>query len=239
MTASLVDELANVPEPEPDPGDVWGAAVFEEDETPQEKPKRRYRRRQPKVDEDGNEIKTPVTRVPRAAKLKEELLEPLVSLATDLATVAPTVSGVLIVRAERTVDGMVDLASGHKRTMAALSKVAKFSKGADVLETVLLVLFAAAVDFGRIPVNSPLLDHLGHVEIARDAAGKAKRDPEDGKIIKEKITLREIYDKMHPELPESGQDGPPPMPSWDTPSTMAAPLRPPIPMNNYFMDSQG
>src|SRR5215210_2508997 len=111
-------------------------------------PKRTRRRRTQSEDGDA----PPRTRAPRNSKLNEELLEGYVSLATDFATVMPTVSGVLIHRAERTVDGIVALAQGHPRVMKALRTSAKFSKGADVLQTVFLVLVAAAIDLGRISV---------------------------------------------------------------------------------------
>lgn len=241
---SLLEEVANAPEPEPATDDeVWGQAVLEGlDDKPEDpgegKPARRTRRpRKPKVDPETGEPVPPTTRAPRGAKLKEELLEPFVSLATDVATFAPTVSGVLIVRAERTVDGMVDLATGHKRTMAALQKVAKVSKGTDVLETVLLVLVAAAVDVGRIPLGSPLLDNIGHVEIQRDDHGKARRDG-DGKLIKNKITIREIYNKTHGDDEQSAPPGPPPMPEFEQITETGAPMRF-VPMNNRFEEPRG
>lgn len=243
MTASLMEDIANAPEPEPTPEDEWGKAILEQAEQPSDvdKPVRRRRGRPRKVDPETGEPVPPTPRtprVPRSDKLKEELLEPFISLATDLATVAPTVSGVLIVRAEKTVDGVVDLASGHKRTLAALHKVAKVSKGTDVLETVLLVLVAAAVDSGRLPLASPLLDNIGHVEIERDDKGKAKRD-DDGKILKSKVTIREIYNKMHPEGEESQPAGPPPMPDFGQVSVNSgAPLHF-VPMNNLFEEPRG
>ncbi len=153
---------------------------------------RRTRRPRSTVDEDGN----PRTRQPRNAKLQEELLEGYVSLATDLATVMPTVSGVLIHRAERSVDGIVKLAQGHPRVMKALRTSAKFSHAADLLQTGFLVIVAAMIDMGRIPVEHSILDTLGDVSIARGPDGKALRDSA-GRVAKERVTLREIYDAMH------------------------------------------
>lgn len=176
MTSSLVDEDFDL-----------SAAVLEDDEDV--KPKRTRRRR---TTDDGE----PRTRAPRNSKLSEELLEGYVSLASDFATVMPTVSGVLIHRAERTVDGIVALASGHPRVMKALRTSAKFSKGADVLQTVFLVLVAAAIDLGRISVDHPILDTLGDVQIQKDEKGKAVKD-HTGRIVKERVTLRDIYDTMH------------------------------------------
>lgn len=179
MTATLTetDELP----------DYLSSATLEDDDAP----KRTRRRRKPASDDDA----TPRTRAPRNSKLSEELLEGYVSLATDFATVMPTVAGVLIHRAERTVDGIVSLAQGHPRVMKALRTSAKFSKGADVLQTVFLVIVAAAIDIGRIPVDHPILDTLGDVTIVKGPDGKAARD-NSGRIIKERMSLRDIHDAM-------------------------------------------
>lgn len=234
MTTALYDEVANAPDPEPTPEvtteDSWETAtVVAPQRTRQRQPRKR------KVDPDTGEEITP-TRVSRNSTLKEQLLEPYVSIASDLSTVAPTTAGVLIIRAEKTVDGLVDLASGHKRTMAALRKAAKGSKAVDVIETVLMIVIAAAVDFGRLPLESALLDTIGHVEIVRGPDGKFVKD-QQGKMIKEKTTLRDIRNKMVPESEETSPPGPPPMPQWQgTSETGSGPLRPPIPMNNAWME---
>lgn len=242
MTHTLLEEAANAPEPPETPADAptdgeWGddvVSVVAPQRTRQRRP------RKPRVDPDTGEPLPPVERVSRNTTLKEQLLEPYVSLASDLATIAPTVAGVLIIRAEKSVDGMVDLASGHKRTMLVLKKVAKGGKAIDLLETLLLIIVAAAVDVGRLPLDSPLLDHLGHVEIARDSRGKFAKD-EHGKMIKEKTTLREIRNKMVPAEDETLPSGPPPMPEWNvTPGPGpegTGPLRSPVPMNNMWVQA--
>lgn len=200
--------------------DYLSGAVLEDDEP------KRTRRRKTTSDDDG----TPRTRAPRNAKLSEELLEGYVSLATDFATVMPTVSGVLIHRAERTVDGIVALASGHPRVMKALRTSAKFSKGADVLQTVFLVLVAAAIDIGRIPVDHPILNTLGDVHIVKDKNGKPMRDA-SGRMVKERTSLRDIHDTMHGS-DSSGQAESPfadfAVPQW--PMTGTGPMTMP-PMN--------
>lgn len=166
--------------------DYLASATLEDDDAP----KRTRRRRRSTSDDD-----TPRTRAPRNSKLTEELLEGYVSLATDVATVMPTVSGVLIHRAERTVDGIVSLAQGHPRVMKALRTGAKFTKGADVLQTVLLVVVAAMVDMGRIPLDHMILDTLGDVSIVKGPDGKPVRDAA-GRIAKERMTLRDIHNAM-------------------------------------------
>lgn len=213
MTAVIDTEVGELP-------DYLSGATLEDDT----EPKRTRRRRAPSVDEDGN----PRTRAPRGAKLQEELLEGYVSLATDLATVMPTVSGVLIHRAERSVDGIVKLAQGHPRVLKALKTSAKFSHAADVLQTVFLVAVAAMIDVGRISVDHPILDTLGDVTIAKDATGRAKRDGA-GRIIKERVSLREIYDTMH-GTDSAESTGPDPFAAPNVSSPFGAPTTMP-PMN--------
>lgn len=220
MTSSLFDDIANAPDDLPDI--MAGASM--EDDVPQTAKRTRRTRAARIVRDDGTEEEAPriTTRVPRNAKLKDDLMETYVSLASELAVVAPTMSGVLILRAERTMDGLVALASGHKRTMAALRKVANAGKGVDLLQTLVLVIAAAAVDFGRIPIDHPFLDHFGHVEIRRDEKGNAVRDS-TGKMVKDKKSLREIHEMMNgspsTDTPEDPMYDPrvyaPPPPQWN------------------------
>ena len=200
MTSSLIDQIAAAPpEPERSIDDVFADAVIEET-TPRTTPRPRGRPRKPKFDDDGNPIE-PTPRQPRQpsnAKLSEDLLETTVSLASDISAVAPTVAGVLIARAEKTVDGLLALSAGHKRTTAALRKVASASKVTELLSTALLIVVAAMVDFGRLPSDSPILDRIGYTELTRDDKGKPVRD-EQGKFVKDKKTIRDIYNVMHPD----------------------------------------
>lgn len=216
MTSTLIRDIENAP-PEPEPEEIED--LFSGMETEELQPRTRQRRpRKPRVDAEGNPL-PPVTRQPRNAKLAEDLLETTVSVASDLSAVAPTVAGVLIARAEATVDGMMALASGHKRTTAALRKVASVSKVAELLSILSLIVVAAMVDFGKIPVDSPILDRIGYAEISRNEQGKARKD-DQGRIVKDHKTIRDIYNTMHPDQ-ESTLDGPPAMPDWNgqTPST--------------------
>jgi hypothetical protein len=177
MTATVeVDEMP----------DYLSGASLEDDDAP----KRTRRPRKPR-DPDA----PPVTRAPRNAKLADELLEGYVSFAGDIAGVMPTVSGVLIHRAERSVDGIIGLAQGHPRVMKALRTTAKASKAADVLQTAVLVAAAAMVDLGRLSVDSPILDHLADVQVMKGEDGKPIRDA-SGRVAKERMTLRDIYEQM-------------------------------------------
>ena len=203
MTSSLIDDIAAAPdEPEPD----LLAGVEMEAAPVRTRQRGPGRPRKIRIDPETGEPIEPTPRQPRNAKLAEELLETTVSAASDISAVAPTVAGVLIARAETTVDGLVALASGHKRTTAVLRRVAKASKIAELLTTFMLIFVAAAVDFGRIPSDSPLLDNLGFTEIVKDNKGKPTKD-DQGKFIKDRTTLRYIYDTMH-DGPQPVQDAP-------------------------------
>lgn len=223
MTAALFSEIESAPdEPDLPLFDV----VETEPESTEPKRTRQRRPRQKKYDEDGNEIKA--TRAPRGAKLNDELLESVVSAASDLSAIAPTMAGVLVARAEVTVDGLVALAAGRKRTTAVLKKVASASKISELLTTALLLGLAAAIDFGRIPPESPILDRIGYTELIRDDAGKLKRD-DKGLLVKDRKTLRDIYETMNPDAPVSTG---PVMPEWSpmNPNTGTRPMNVP-PMN--------
>jgi len=223
MTAALFSEIEAAPdEPEPPLFDV----AETEPESTEPKRTRQRRPRQKKYDDEGNEIKT--TRAPRGAKLNDELLESVVSAASDLSAVAPTMAGVLVARAEVTVDGLMALATGRKRTTAVLKKVASVGKISELLTTALLLGVAAAVDFGRIPADSPILDRIGYTDLVRDENGKLKKD-DRGFVVKERMTLRDIYTTMNPDAPVSTG---PAMPEWSpmNPATGTRPMNVP-PMN--------
>src|SRR5207302_292616 len=110
----------------------------------------------------------------------------------------PILSGVLILRAESSVKGMVSLSKGHPRVQAILQKAGKASQAADLFQTVILAIVATMVDIGRIPAEHFLLDTLAVVELERDDRGKPVKDGQ-GKYLKNRTTLRDIYTNMHPE----------------------------------------
>jgi hypothetical protein len=240
MTSSILDEIAALPDPTPEPEIDWGQTVL--DNVPEEPVKRRRGRpRKPREIDPatGKEVDPPKrTYTPRASKLKDELLDPYVEFASDLAVVAPTVAGVLIVRAEATVNGMVDLAAGHPKVLNALKNAGKVGKGAALIETLMLVVAAAAIDLGRIDPSLSLLDHLGHSEVAKDEKGNIVRD-ENGKITKNRTTLRDIYEMTHTdsEIEKAQQNGPPPPPDLSglTAETGTAPVHT-VPMNNKWVE---
>lgn len=240
---SFLDEVKAAPDPAPPLELDWGQEILDSPEP--EKPKRRRGRprKNPLPDDDSSdkstEDKPKRVYTPRAGKLKEDLLEPYVELAADIAIVAPTVSGVLIVRAEKTVDGLVDLAAGHPRVLNALKKASNVGKGAALIETLLLVLVAAAVDLGRLDPRSPLLDRFGHSEVVKDEKGQPVKEGQ--RILKSRTTLREIYNATHSEEEQVDSFGPPPPPDmgvdrpWDV-TTGTAPTRS-VPMNNLWATS--
>lgn len=123
-------------------------------------------------------------------KLADELLNPWAKLCTALAMVAPTVSGVMSMRGEASMQGLVALASPKMKE--ALTKAAKTGPGLDLAETILMVMVAAAVDFGKVDPDSPIAFLTG---------------------------VRSVYDAVHPDREErhapAAQEGqtfaPPPM----------------------------
>jgi hypothetical protein len=227
MTSTLIDEIANAPD-EPVQDSLFGDPIIEDGEPRLTKERKPRRRRQPRLDENGEPI-APTPRAPRNAKLNEDLLEFTVSFASDISAVAPTAAGVLISRAEQTVDGLMALAAGKKRTTAVLRKVASVSKVTELLTTLMMVIVALAVDFGRIDSNSPILDNIGFTELVRDQSGKLSRD-DRGMAVKDRKTIRDIYNTMHPDEPTEPPDqSMPSMPAW-SPTTGSAKTNMP-PMN--------
>lgn len=230
MSSALFTDIANAPVD--DPPDLFGSVEFEEADSPQRTSETRAkgkgsRTRLRECENCGAEY-TGGTRLcadcreskPRAersatggrgqAKLADDLVEMLVSRASDISIVLPTVAGVLIARADATVDGMLALAKGHKRTTAALQKLAAGNKAVDLFSVVALLAVALMVDLGRIPVESPLLDRVGYSEVVRGSDGKSQKD-DRGMILKDRKTLRDIHDLMTGE--ESAVDNPE-MPQW-------------------------
>lgn len=215
MTASLFEDIANAPDTTPEADLFAGGSIEDDTDSPKRTSEGRTRGRGSRTRErecekcgttfvgghklcpDCKPTATRATSAPRGnAKLEEDLLESTISVASDISAVAPTVAGVLIARAEVAVEGMMSLAKGHPRVQKILQRTASASKVADLMSTIAMVVIAAMVDFGRIPLESPILDRLGYADIVRDEKGKAKRDPENGTIVKERRTLREIHDMM-------------------------------------------
>lgn len=229
MTSALFEDIANAPVSEPG----MFAAPELEDDAPQRTSETRAkgrgsRTRLRECENCGIEF-TGGTKLcadcrdskPRAekaasggrgqAKLADDLVEALVSRASDLSIVLPTVAGVLIARADTAVDGMLALAKGHKRTTAALHRIANGNKAVDLFSIVALLGVALMVDLGKIPVESPILDRVGYSEVVRGSDGKSQKD-DRGMIVKDRKTLRDIHDLMTGE--ETDTDTGPQMPQW-------------------------
>lgn len=241
MTATLFEDIANAPVDDTPEADIFAGGSIEDGESPQRTREPTPGKRGPRVRErecescgntfvGGRKIcsdckgttprATTAASGPRgSAKLEADLLESTVSLASDISAVAPTVAGVLIARAEVAVEGMMSLAKGRPRVQKILARTASASKVADLMSTIAMVVIAAMVDFGRIPLDSPVLDRLGYADIVRDEKGKAQRNPNDGTIVKERRTLREIHDMMTGT--DSTQPAEPYTQGWD-------PLAPPV-----------
>jgi hypothetical protein len=205
---SSIDELPDAPEKTED---LFGTVSMEDDEKPVRRTRAPRKPREKKYDADGNEVKA--TRVTSTARLNEDLLETTVSIASDISAFAPTVAGVLVARAEVTVDGLTALAKGKPRTTAALKKVASVGKIAGLLEVGLLLFVAGMADFGKIPANSPILDRIGYAEIIRDEKGKALKD-DHGMVAKQRTTIRDIRRSMGID-DDNADDASLSMPAWN------------------------
>lgn len=94
-------------------------------------------------------------------QITDDLLVPYAGLAASLALVAPTVSGVLLARGEKTVGAVVNIASKNPRMLAALQKASQVGPAVEIAETLLMVGIAGAMDFGRMPPEHPLGMALG------------------------------------------------------------------------------
>lgn len=108
------------------------------------------------------------TRGPRASSTKalaDDLLVPYAMLASGLGMVAPTVTAVLLSRGEKTVDAFLKIASKHPRMLAALKKASVMGPATELATTGIQVAVAAALDFGRLPVDHPLAFSLGVTEL--------------------------------------------------------------------------
>jgi len=231
MTSALFADIEAAPDPAPP---LFSGGTVEDDAPPPSRTSeptgkpRGTRTRERDCEQCGNTFiggrkicpdcapaKTGSAAAPRtSAKLQDELLESTISVASDLSAVAPTVAGVLIARAEVAVAGMMELSKGRPRVQAILKRTAGASKIAELMSTTAMLVIAGMVDFGKLPLESPILDRLGYADIVRDDKGKAKRDPENGTIVKQRRTLREIHDLM------TGQDSTPgpimtDIPQWD------------------------
>lgn len=232
MSTSLLEDIAAAPDiPE---ADLFASPVLEDDDdAPQRtrEPKakgRGSRTRERECEKCGNTYvgghklcndckgtapsRSTTTNPRGSAKLEEDLLETTVSIASDIAAVAPTVAGVLVARAETTVSGLMALAKGRPRVTKALQKVASVSQVAELMSVVLMLVVAAMVDLGNLGEDSPLLDAIGFAEIQRDANGKSKRD-DNGLLVKNRMTIRDIHEEMtggrkDPPADENG------MPEW-------------------------
>lgn len=94
-------------------------------------------------------------------QITEDLMVPYAGLAASLAFTAPTVSGVLLTRGEETVGAVVQLAAKNPKMLAALQKASQVTPVVKLIETMLMVGVAGAMDFGRIPPENPLGMALG------------------------------------------------------------------------------
>lgn len=87
-------------------------------------------------------------------KLAEGLLNPWAKAIKAVAYPMPTLAAVMTQQGESTMNALVSLASPKMK--AALAKAARIGPGADLIESVAMMIIAAAMDIGKVPPNSPL-----------------------------------------------------------------------------------
>lgn len=136
-------------------------ATFENDVEPDTKPERT---RKPRSDK-GQPRAARGTRTSSTRSLADSLLQPYAMLASGLGFVAPTVTAVLLSRGEKTVDAFVEIAKRHPRMLAALKKASVMGPATELATTGIQVVIAAALDFGRLPVDHPLAFSMGITEL--------------------------------------------------------------------------
>jgi hypothetical protein len=108
------------------------------------------------------------TRAPRQSSmtaLANDLLVPYAMLAGSLGMVAPTLSAFLLVRGEKTVDAILNIAKDHPRMLAAMKKASKMGPGTEIATTIIGAAVAGAVDFGKLPPEHPLAFSLGVTDL--------------------------------------------------------------------------
>jgi len=113
-------------------------------------------------------------------KLAEDLLNPYAKVIKGIAFAAPTLAAVLTYKGEASMNALVALASPKMK--AALSNVARIGPGADLIEVIAMGFVAGAMDFGRI---------------------------QPGSMVAQATGVQEIWDLVHPPVPEDQQFGRP------------------------------
>lgn len=146
----------------PELPDLDGAALSDaDDEPPTRTRKPRSDKGKPRGPRGSGSTSGRRSKSAIVSQITDDLLVPYAGLAASLALVAPTVSGVLLSRGEKTVGAVVNIASKNPKMLAALQKASQVGPAVEIAETLLMVGIAGAMDFGRMPPEHPLGMALG------------------------------------------------------------------------------
>jgi hypothetical protein len=194
MTAGVLDQSDVDEFPPFDPDSI--------EETP-EPPKRTRKPRDPNA--------PPRTRVTANKKLAQELLKPTAMLAQAVGHMLPTVGAVIIARGEVTTNALVAFSETHPKMRKALQSISSVAPGADLVQTLAMIIIAVNIDIGRLDGDSPIATLTGVGAIHEQIVGHL-REQEPGVHIPENTNGGfGNFDMPAPTIPQ-----PPPMYWGDT-----------------------
>ena len=137
-------------------------AIEENDEAPTP-PRRTRKPRDPNA--------PPRTRTTSNKRLATELLKPTAMLAQAVGHMLPTVGAVIIARGEVTTNALVAFSETHPKMRKALQSISSVAPGADVVQTLAMIIIAANIDLGRLEGDSPIAMLTGVSEIHEQIMG--------------------------------------------------------------------
>lgn len=114
------------------------------------------------------------TRRPRGttqAKIAQDLLTPIASIAVALSMTHPTAGAVLLQRGENVANAFVEIASKHPKMLKALQAASDIGPMVTVIETGVAVATAFAVDSGNMAPDTPIAAMLGITELHAQVRG--------------------------------------------------------------------
>lgn len=112
------------------------------------------------------------TRTTANKKLATELLKPTAMLAQAVGHALPTVGAVIIARGEVTTNALVLFSESHPKMRKALQSISSVAPGADVVQTLAMIIIAANIDLGRMEGDSPIAKLTGVSDIHMDIMDK-------------------------------------------------------------------
>lgn len=114
----------------------------------------------------------PRTRTTANKKLATELLKPTAMLAQAVGHMLPTVGAVIIARGEVTTNALVAFSDTHPKMRKALQSISSVAPGADLVQTLAMIVIAANIDLGRLDGDSPIAKLTGVGDIHEQIMAK-------------------------------------------------------------------